>query len=311
MAVSKIVLQGECNVYTYYPNDSKSILKAKGELNSSFVGTNDKGERVVIKKLNSQLKDQLHALRRFKRELKACSELEVGQSRPEIIQQAESLYLIRRFVSGISLKDLLVSSYSNKISPVFTAKCLLSLLNTLGLIHQKGIVHCDIKPENIIVEQNALADHPDSENPQVHLIDFGLAEFVSTPRHKWERKLPFSMIFGAPEQMLNLKELINPTTDLFSAGVTFYYLLNRKSPYPVSHPLKLLQLQLVHPLPSTKRIPEDLFSIMNRLTVKPLLTKPPHLYTKNELLSLVKESQAKRYQSVDEVVIDLTKFLCK
>jgi serine/threonine protein kinase len=301
-----ITLTGKQNSYSFYPHDSNSILKGTGELSSSFIGRNTTEDfPVIIKKLNPRLLQNKNAVERFYREHQVYSHLLGNEARSEVINYGDDIFFVRKFINGINLKDLMKWRFSLKVDTPFAVSCMLSICQWLSKLHQKETIHCDVKPENIIVEFSAGQNTIDWAKPKVHLIDYGLAFTKSEHKSIPKQKLPFSMVYGAPEQMLNFWELVNPTTDLFSLGITIYSLLSRKSPYPESHPLKLMQLQLVQTLPQSKRIPQSLHSILSKLTNKPLLTKPPRFFSRSELYDLVKESQAKRYQNTGELEIDL------
>lgn len=306
LPASSIKLTGKHAVYSYDPKNPKTTLKGAGELSSSYLGVNESnGGLVIVKRLNPQLRNHHKALQRFYRENRIQSEVFPDDFNSEIIEFYNDILLIRNYIAGYSLKDLMSWRLSRRVNSKFTVNCMLSVADKLAKIHQKGIIHCDIKPENIIVEFQKGRGTICWDNPTVHIIDFGLARLTHEDQNKNGEKLPFSMIYGAPEQMLNIKELINPTTDLFSVGVTFFSLLTKKSPYPETHPLKLMQLQLVKPLARNWRINSNLFAILSKLTSKPLLGKPPHFYTQPELVKLVNESQTKRHITAEELRVDL------
>ena len=299
-------LTGKHDVYSFSPNNKKFILKNKGELNSSYIGyCQSTNIKVVIKRLNPDLLLNSNALERFAREDSVTKAIKPDSFLSEIVHDKDEIYFVRKYIEGNSVKNLLSGKYRKKVSLLFSLKCLTSALESLSQLHRKGIIHCDIKPENIIVENKENSFLPDWENPKVHLIDFGLSRFLNQNENDNKTKLPFSLIYGAPEQMLNFRELIGPSTDFFSLLVTFYSMLIKKNPYSETNPLKLIQIQLISPLQYKSSIPKNLFFLIEKATAKPRIVKPPRLYTRSELFTLVNNAQFIRFQNDIELMCEL------
>ncbi|HEY9768346.1 MAG TPA: serine/threonine-protein kinase [Coleofasciculaceae cyanobacterium] len=130
----------------------------------------------------------------------------------------DALYLVQEWIPGITLEQKLHQQH--KLSESETKEILLSLLSVLECIHRLGIIHRDIKPNNIILR---------SENNLPVLIDFGVAQKVG------DRRKP-TIIVGTPGYM-SLEQAMGQAAydnDLYSLGLTAIHLLTGQSPQNVN-----------------------------------------------------------------------------
>lgn len=135
------------------------------------------------------------------------------------------IFIISKLVQGVSL-DKHVEQYRN--SPDWVNKicrCMLPVLDALSYLHVKGIIHMDIKPTNIMVENGS----------NMRLMDLGIA-YVSGGISSGNGGLLGTYGYAAPEQFIEKGQThftFDRTTDIYEAGATLYYLLSRKTPYSV------------------------------------------------------------------------------
>src|SRR5688572_21723832 len=190
------------------------------------------GPRVAIKVLyNARASGPF--LRRLSTEAQILQELaheNIVELRGFVHRAGHEPYLVTRFEEGGSL-----SQHLDRVGappPPVAAAILRQILLGLDVAHQRGVVHRDLKPDNVLLASETERDRV----PHVRVADFGIAKiaggmvgdrltrtgaFVGTPE------------YAAPEQF----EGQNPTpaTDVFAAGVLFVYLLTGKSPFDFSH----------------------------------------------------------------------------
>ena len=111
--------------------------------------------------------------------------------------------------------NLISHHFTSLLSPLDFYKVILDCLIQLYILHSFGVIHRDIKPDNILITKKK-----DNWDPQIYLIDFGSSSFDSTPQH--ERPKTLSIDYSAPEFNINDSFL----SDVYSLGVVFTHLSN-------------------------------------------------------------------------------------
>ena len=271
-------LKGKHSAYTFDNEKKEDVLRDKGKFGNTYLGKDERGVEVVIKKLSTRLKKDEKAVKRFLRET------EMPSSHPNIIkcleafEQSGDYYLVREYVEGKSLKEITADAK-------FIVQCAIQVLNALEYLHKQNIVHRDVRPNNIIVNGD-----------NVTLIDLGLAKTATDENEK----SPFSLIYSSPEQMLNFNELVNASSDLYSLAITIYECIACKAPFSHSNPQMLMQMMINKPLEPNKKIPKDLFEILLKAASKSSLPKPPRRCTRKEIVEFIEKGQALRYQNATE-----------
>ncbi len=128
-------------------------------------------------------------------------------------------FLVMEFIRG---RNLLQYGEQERPTPRRIAVLLAQLARALDVAHARGIIHQDIKPQNIIID----------EAGQPYLIDFGLAKL----RHAWEEDPDSSLVTGtpafmAPEQARGENDRVGSRSDIFALGGVLYFLLTGKPPF--------------------------------------------------------------------------------
>jgi hypothetical protein len=240
---------------------------------------------VALKVIHRSLTDRPGVAERFRREVRAAARL----THPHIVtaydadQAGDTHFLVMEYVAGISL-DREVERRGPL--PVREA-CDLARQAALGLqhAHEHGLVHCDIKPQNLLLTPGG----------QVKIVDFGLAR-VAADGSPPATPLPSGVVLGtpdyvAPEQARNPAQ-VDIRADVYGLGCTLYHLLTGHGPFPGGTPLqKLLAHQECRPPALTAAradVPEALAAIVDRM-----LAKDP----------------ARRYPTPADVAEDLARFL--
>jgi len=189
--------------------------------------------RCVIKQLKpSDENQQMHQVlqqkfqqERFQREAATLERLgELNDQIPKLyayFAENEEFYLVQEWIQGPTLTDIVAAT--GKINEVDVKDILASLLSVLDRVHSEGIIHRDIKPDNIILRS--------SDNKPV-LIDFGaVKETVATVINS-QGKTDRSIIVGTPGFMAPEQAAGRPiyASDLYSLGLTAIYMLTGKHP---------------------------------------------------------------------------------
>jgi serine/threonine protein kinase len=127
-------------------------------------------------------------------------------------------FLVMEYVHGRNLEDY---ARDEPVTPRRAAELVARLAGALALVHRKGVIHHDIKPRNILID----------EMGEPRLIDFGLARL----RNAWSS--PFATTWGgtlpymAPEQARREHDRIGPRSDIFGLGAVLYFLLTGQPPF--------------------------------------------------------------------------------
>jgi eukaryotic-like serine/threonine-protein kinase len=135
-------------------------------------------------------------------------------------------FLVMEYVRGQTLSDY---AKSIGVTPRQAAGLMAHVARALSAVHQRGIIHQDIKPRNIMID----------EQNQPKLIDFGLARM----RHAWENPdEPFggTPAFTSPEQARGNAADVTVRSDIFCLGAVLYYLLTGKAPFDARTPTDAL-----------------------------------------------------------------------
>jgi serine/threonine protein kinase len=221
--------------------------------------------RVAVKVLPTAKAEDDAALERFYREARAVAALD----HPNIVhaydidQEDKLHFLVMEYVDGASLQEIV-----KKTGPLDVIRaCHYIHQATLGLqeAHQKGLVHRDIKPGNILVDRTGV----------VKLLDMGLARFFNDEDDILTKKYDESVLgtadYLAPEQAID-SHTVDIRADIYGLGATFYYLLAGRPPFGEGTVAqKLLWHQTRNPRPITEYrtdVPPALVAVLGKMMAK-------------------------------------------
>lgn len=204
----------------------------------------------------------------------------------ETYETEEEFFLVLKFKKGE-----VISSYFKRLNKVAKIESLIQISKLLLPIFEElkasGIVHCDIKPSNIIY---------DSVQNEIHLIDFGLS---INKEEKLERKRIFQLGFAAPELILNQLNLISEKTDAFSLGLVFWTLIESRLPFNESNPTIYTSLQLSHPLPNLSKRLKVIDLLIQNATFKPKFTKNLNRLSQSEIEKELIKTISQRIEALE------------
>ncbi len=289
------VLKTNQAAYLLDPNNDSLVLKRKGKWSSVFLGYRVEDKLpVVIKKLHNPNETQTQL--RFQREALMGFNFDGVQHTLDAWKDDSGYYIIKEFVDGLSLRQLLQKDIKNRAE--FSIKCVLATLEILEKIHSSGIVHADIRPDNILILVNKRGN-PDLLNPSIRIIDFGLSVNMAEPLVT--QRLPFSLLYSPPEQLLNLPELINASTDLFSLGLTLYESVAKYPPFFQENPEMIMHKQLNTAVTEHPKIHPLLLAFIRKATFKKQLRLPPSKLNMDEIRQTVFEGQQDRFTDCNQM----------
>jgi serine/threonine-protein kinase PpkA len=162
-------------------------------------------------------------------------------------------YISMEFFPGGDLRCLI----SENLSPQVAIASLLQILGGLSAIHALGIIHCDMKPDNVMIRTDG----------SLALADFGIAEHFDVTRLPTRPgEIMGSPSYLAPEQALDLA--VDERTDLYSTGAMFYEMLTGQPPYKGSSVQAILYQHVNLPVPILPVGLERFQPILNRMMAK-------------------------------------------
>jgi serine/threonine protein kinase len=180
----------------------------------------------------------------------------------DVVQHGGSSWLVMDYHGGPTLATLLRGGHN--LPPPVVVALGQQLLAALQAVHAAGVVHCDVKPANLLVDDGRLV-----------LIDFGIAETSGNSAHPARRK---GYIIGSPMYMapeLVRGETPQPAADLWSFGATLYTAVEGRPPYPQDDAVPTLAAVL-HDPPSPTRLAGRLQPLLVELLVKEPRDRPSH-----------------------------------
>jgi serine/threonine protein kinase len=265
-------------------NDQTDLI-TKGKFNAVFKGFSNSNNPVFIKQLLPHLALDQQAIIYFKQEY-------IFQlHHPNIISATDYIvndgkhYLVRPWIDGNDL-----SKTAHKLSESEAIFIIREVINALLYLHEKGILHLDIQPKNILIGTEG----------KVFLSDFGLSKRIDRIVYKQ----PFNIYYSSPEQILNHVHLINYSTDLFAVGIMLYELLLGQKPFTNENPEVLMNISLAAPI-AFNGLSKNTADVIEKATAKPRFNLPPTMYTYDELDEQILAAQQLRYQTAKELMYAL------
>lgn len=244
--------------------DKYELLERVGQGGMAVVyrGLDRSLKRVVaVKILHKHLSDYQEARDRFEREAQAVAKLRhenileiFDYSGAEDAKALGSSYIVTEFIEGGTLKQVITARPIG--FPEVGAMVVLQVCRALAHAHAAGILHRDVKPENIMIRSDGV----------VKLMDFGISHMVDLERLTVTGQLLGSPAYMAPEHVEGRP--IDYRTDVFAAGIVLYQLTVGKLPFEGKNPHEVLkriaECKFVDPRQANPRIGNRLGKIILR-----------------------------------------------
>jgi HAMP domain-containing protein len=240
----------------------KSVLGVGGMGMVYKANDRELGEVLAIKTLKPEmLSADTGALERFKSEIKLARKIaHRNVVRTYDLGEVGGLYYISmEYVEGKSLKDLIVERGRLPVSIVMPiAK---QLCRALEVSHEEGVIHRDIKPQNMVVQSDGV----------LKVMDFGIARLVTRPKESGHTEA--GMVVGTPEYMAPeqlLGDEIDARADLYATGCVLYECLTGRVPITADTPIVLISRVLEEVPKSPREVQPDVPQALSDLVMSVL-----------------------------------------
>ena len=209
------------------------------------------GREVAIKAVAPEFANHPDFVRRFDREAQIVAKLEHPHIVPlyDYWREPDAAYLVMRFLRGGSVEDLL---RSGPLEPERASSILDQVAAALSAAHRQGIVHRDVKPGNILLDEVGNA----------YLTDFGVALEAGSPERSSGTMIRGTPGYLSPEQVR--LDPASPRSDIYALGIVAYEMLTGAPPFPGSSLTALLDHQMKDAVPSVRELRPDLPAELDR-----------------------------------------------
>jgi len=273
---------------------TSSILRAR-EVHNGGIFT--------IKLPHLEVEGDLHFYQRFLREKSICESL----NHPAVVKafpkrEPSRNYIVLEFTEGKTLRQVLHEH--GKLPVERAVRIAVGICEALEYIHSQGVVHRDVKPENILV---------DAED-RIKLIDFGIASQAGARRVTFGK---FSQVMGtpdyiAPEQVRGKRG--DARTDVYSAGVILYEMITGETPFSGTNPFVVMNSRLINDPTPPREIDPNISLELEEALLTALERQPKDRYTSardfaNDLLHPERVRFAERPSKTERRKVPLTRMM--
>ncbi len=255
-------------------------LVGVGGMANVYRGVDEKtGNAIAVKVLKEEFLDNGELVRRFKNESKAISILD----HPNIVKVYDVSvtdrlqYIVMEYVDGITLKEYL-KQRGGALTWKETVHFATQVLRALQHAHSKGIIHRDVKPQNIML----LADG------SIKMMDFGIARFSRAQSQTVSDKAIGSVHYISPEQAKGDKT--DARTDIYSVGVMLYEMLSGKLPFDGDGAVSIAIMQISDKAKPLSQVAPNVPQGLCQITEKAMEKEPEKRYqSAREMLEAIEE----------------------
>ena len=252
--------------------------------------------KIAIKVLRKKFLDSKAQLEQFKREARSAARL----IHPSIVtiydvcDEGDISYILMEYVEGVSLKAF--EEQNGRMDPTLAVALTAQLASALDHAHKHNIIHCDIKPQNIVLTEAMV--------PKI--VDFGISRIVSNETMAFTASVVGSVHYFSPEQAQGLA--VTAQSDIYSLGIVFYEMLTGKVPFDGNNAVSVARKQVEEQAPPLKTYWPDAPDALQRIIDKALAKNCQDRYaTAEEMKNDLMEVKNLLYPSKNnEILIDHT-----
>src|SRR5216117_278249 len=242
---------------------------------------------VAIKLLPPHLAARPDERDRFLQEARTAA----GLAHPNIVPihlveaRGELVFFVMGFVDGETLRDRV--ELAGPLPPRLATKLIQEVAWALGAAHQRGVIHRDVKPDNIMIER---------ATERAVVTDFGIALGSRAGKAESGGSVTGTARYMSPEQACG--EPVDARSDLYSLGATFFYALTGRAPFEAANVPAILVKHVYEPAPQVQalraEVPAKLSAVVDRLLRK---APPERFQTADDLARVAAELRGRDFRA--------------
>ena len=220
------------------------------------------GHNVAIKILKSEYNQDVEFLERFQREAHAAGRMSHHNivNLLDVGTEGEFRYLVLEYISGNTLKDIIKEK--GALNPNTAVQITIRILSALQHAHDNGIIHRDIKPQNVLVNTNG----------HIKVADFGIARITNTKTISKKDMVLGSVHYSSPEQARG--SVVEETSDIYSTGIVLYEMLTGRVPFVGDNPVTIAMQQVNAAPPPVRELNSSIHPAIASVVMKSLEKSP-------------------------------------
>lgn len=246
---------------------------------------------VAIKILRDSLIEDPEFQARFLHEARAAANL----AHPNIVTiydfgyDNRRYFIVMEYVEGTDLKSFILRN--NRLATEEAVDLMIQISAGVGYAHRAGLVHCDLKPQNILV----------GRDNQVKITDFGIARALASIRPDEYSEIVWgSPTYFAPEQAAGASP--SPASDVYALGIILFEMLTGRPPFVATDPVLLAKLHQVAPPPPLRHLNPAIPVTLEQIILKVLSKEPSARYRMADQFGRVLSSFARQPQPIDQSI---------